>query len=533
MTASVVVNEGHTTQPGEQPTVGGCITGRAHGGRHDCCCGRADCREEFMALAAVSDPRTRSATRDRLIESHLDLAYRIARHYRRPGPGFEDIRQVAALALVEAVSRFDPSLGSAFSAFAVPTITGGIKRHFRDQRWTVHPPRRVKELRLRLRAATDLLTQQMRRTPTVADLAEHLACGQEEICEALCTDDALRPLSIDSPIRAADDDMTLGATLGCPDAGYARVENLATLRPLLAELPERELQVITMRFVGNLTQSQIAERVGCSQMHISRILRAALERLRHALQDDPAGRCDNAAADPDIVPNRRDAAQRAGKATEALLVTHSNPRRPAREAAPAPELPSGPEWTARAADGPAHPSRRACVPTGPPQRHAVTGGIRRPRKTGSRARLTTASAHLVARGSAPARGRPPNREARVGTVGGPVCRVGRWRRSIPGTDAGINHHVVHQRQLLIHAGIPPPSPWNPPPRASPPTGSAPYVSAPYRPSRIALRPEPDLSPGRALGPAGNPRRSQRESRAPGPDETRGFGHGPAGNRAAS
>ncbi len=281
MTASVVVSEPGSRAPADRSTR------RPHGGRYDCGCGRGRCHDEFAALAATTDPPTRAVRRDRLVEAHLQLAYGIAGRYRRPGPGLDDLRQVAALALVEAVHRFDPDLGTAFSAFAVPTVTGAIKRYFRDQRWTLHPPRRTKELLLRIRAATDLLTQQLQRAPEVTDLARHLGCGEAEVREALCTGDAVRPLSLDAPVAATEEDSTLAATLGGPDAGYTRVEDVETLRPLLAELPERELRVITLRFAGNLTQSQIAERIGCSQMHISRILRTALDRLRRGMQGGP------------------------------------------------------------------------------------------------------------------------------------------------------------------------------------------------------------------------------------------------------
>jgi RNA polymerase sigma-B factor len=259
------------------------------GRSRDCACGRAGCYDSFAALAATTDPAARATLRGRLIEAHLHLAYGIAGRYSHTGPGYEDVRQVAALALVEAVNRFDPGLGRVFTAFAVPTITGSLKRHFRDHGWMLHPPRRIKELRLHVRTATDRLTQQLRHAPTVSDLAAHLDCSPQEICEALCTDDALRPVSIETPVGATDHGgTTLVAILGSPDAAYTHVENVETLRPALAELSERELRVVTMRFAGNLSQAQIAERLGCSQMQISRTLRAALDRLRRKLQRTPA-----------------------------------------------------------------------------------------------------------------------------------------------------------------------------------------------------------------------------------------------------
>jgi RNA polymerase sigma-B factor len=257
----------------------------AHGAPPNCRCGRTGCHDDFRAMAATSDPAARTTLHDRIFTSHLDLAYGIASRYRIIGSAFQDVRQVAALALVEAVNRFDPGLNSAFSAFAAPTITGAVKRHFRDQRWMVHPPRRIKDLRLRIRAATDLLTQQLGRVATVTDIADHLSCSPREVSEALCTENALQPLSIDAPVRATDE--TLSANLGGPDVGYAQIDNVETLRPLLAALSERELRVITLRFADNLTQAQIGELVGCSQMQISRIIRRALDRLRRELQDRP------------------------------------------------------------------------------------------------------------------------------------------------------------------------------------------------------------------------------------------------------
>src|SRR5690242_7088647 len=193
---------------------------RPHGGPRDCGCGLASCHDDFAALAATAQPAARTLLRNRLIERHIELAYSLAGRYWWPGPGYDDLRQVAALALVEAVNRFDPGLDTAFSAFAVPTIAGALKRHFRDQRWMVHPPRRVKDLRLRIRSAVDGLTQQLRHMPTVADLAERLDCSQQEIREALASDDAMRPLSIDAPGRAGDDDAVIAATLGDGDVAY-------------------------------------------------------------------------------------------------------------------------------------------------------------------------------------------------------------------------------------------------------------------------------------------------------------------------
>lgn len=250
--------------------------------RAECGCGWIGCQDDFTTLAATVDPAGFERLRTRIIEAHLGLAYSIASRYRRVAVEFDDVRQVAALTLVEAVDRFDPARGTPFSGFAVPTVAGAMKRYFRDESWVVQPPRRIKDLRLRIRAVTDLLTQRLRRLPTVADLAEHLQCSPQDIREALASDDAMRPLSIDAPVWTADDDTDIASTLGDEDGAYDGVEDVLTLRPLLAQLPERELRVVTMRYAGNRTQAQIAEEVGCSQMHVSRILRGVLDWLRQA-----------------------------------------------------------------------------------------------------------------------------------------------------------------------------------------------------------------------------------------------------------
>ncbi len=360
MTASVLVSDRDTARcPGRGAPA------RPHG-RYDCGCGHPGCHDEFAALAATTDPCGRTARRDRLIEAHLHLAYAIAGHYDRPGPGLDDIRQVAALALVEAVNRFDPGLGTAFSAFAVPTIAGAIKRYFRDQRWTLHPPRRIKELRLQIRDAGDVLTQRLHRYPGVADLARYLGRSEAEIREALCTDDALRPLSIDAPVPATDDGTSLAATLGGPDAGYTRVENAQALRPLLAELPERERRVITLRFVENLTQSQIAEQIGCSQMHISRILRSALDRLRRGLQDGTLRAPDGLAHDADsrpvpAAPTQNADGVHAGRRPDGSGTAAPDP---VRSAAPDPVRSAGPDVAGDTGPVPASGRRDTGPPTG-------------------------------------------------------------------------------------------------------------------------------------------------------------------------
>jgi RNA polymerase sigma-B factor len=254
-----------------------------------CACRRPDCHQAFVALAATSDRRQRALLRDRLVERHLVLARRLSAKYRPDGRMCEDTGQVAALALVEAVDRFDPARGVPFSAFAIPTIDGAIKRHFRDNRWVLRTPRRLKELYLEIRAAREDLAQRLGAAPTVAQLSRHLGCHDAEVLEALRADDERCPLSLDAPASGMEDaGNTLAETVGDSDESYERIEYRESLRPLLAALPARELRVVTLRFFGNLTQAEIAEQLGCSQMHVSRLLRAALNRLRQGLLNDPA-----------------------------------------------------------------------------------------------------------------------------------------------------------------------------------------------------------------------------------------------------
>ncbi len=253
-----------------------------------CGCLWAGCGDGFAALAAEADAAVRAGLRDRLVECHLHLARAVAGRYRRYGLPFDDITQVAAVALVEAVDRFEPERGLPFSNFAVPTVAGAIKRYFRDHRWVLRTPRGLKELYLEVRTASESLTQRLGRCPAAAELAAHLGYDEKDVLEALRADDGRRPLSLDAPLAGVDGgEATLGTLLGGCDDSYERIEYRESLRPLLAALPVRELRAVTMRFFGNMTQAQIAEQMGCSQMHVSRLLRAAIARLRSGLVDDP------------------------------------------------------------------------------------------------------------------------------------------------------------------------------------------------------------------------------------------------------
>jgi RNA polymerase sigma-B factor len=219
-----------------------------------------------------------------IVRRCMPLAEHIARRFDGRGESREDIAQVARLGLVNAVNRFDVECGSDFVSFAVPTIMGEVRRHFRDNSWSVKVPRRLKELHLQLGSATADMSQRLGRAPTPTELAQELDLDRDEVVEALIAGSGYNTLSIDSGGGGDDDTPPLTETLGSDDANLDRIENHEALRPLLDALPERERTVIVLRFFESLTQSQIAERVGISQMHVSRLLARTLARLRDELQ---------------------------------------------------------------------------------------------------------------------------------------------------------------------------------------------------------------------------------------------------------
>ncbi len=222
--------------------------------------------------------RTRSRrTRNDLVERHMGLAAHVARRFGRRGPSDDDLRQVAFLALVKAVDRFDPDRNVAFSTFAGRTIEGEIKRHFRDHTWTVRVPRSTKETHLRLRRATDELTQRLGRSPTVPQLAEHLGIDVDEVLEGIAAGSAYSTASLDAPVG---DDGDGARQLGAEDEGFGHVADVSLVTELMTGLPEREQEIVRLRFFEELSQSEIAARVGISQMHVSRLLRRSFEEMR-------------------------------------------------------------------------------------------------------------------------------------------------------------------------------------------------------------------------------------------------------------
>ncbi len=226
----------------------------------------------------------RPRLRARTIEWYLPLAEHLARRFRNRGEQYDDLVQVATIGLIKSVDGYDTSRGVEFTSYAVPTIAGELKRHFRDKGWSVRVPRRLQELKLAITNATGPLTQKLGRSPTVADLAQHLGVTEDDVIEGLDSGNAYTAMSLSTPVGTGDEGgMAVQDRLGDLDPGMAGVEDRESLRPLIAKLPEREQKIVVLRFFGNLTQSQIAERVGISQMHVSRLLTRSLNQLRAGL----------------------------------------------------------------------------------------------------------------------------------------------------------------------------------------------------------------------------------------------------------
>jgi RNA polymerase sigma-B factor len=219
--------------------------------------------------------------REAIIERTLPLADHIARRFKNRGEPNDDLVQAARVGLVNAVNRFDPDNGADFLAFAVPTMMGEVRRHFRDHGWAVKVPRRLKDLQGQLVKARNELSQENGRAPTPTEIAKHLGIDRESVIEATVASSNYSTLSTDVRTGAGAEFRAIGDTIGDVDPNFDKVVDLATVRPLIAALPDREQTVLTLRFFENLTQTQIAERMGYSQMHVSRLISKALGTLRN------------------------------------------------------------------------------------------------------------------------------------------------------------------------------------------------------------------------------------------------------------
>ncbi|MFF2778618.1 RNA polymerase sigma factor SigF [Streptomyces sp. NPDC058052] len=239
------------------------------------------------AAGTAADSPERTYVRDTLIELNLPLVRYAAARFRSRNEPMEDIVQVGTIGLIKAIDRFDCERGVEFPTFAMPTVVGEIKRFFRDTSWSVRVPRRLQELRLALTKASDELAQKLDRSPTVPELAAVLGVSEEDVVDGLAVGNAYTASSLDSPSPEDDGgEGSLADRLGYEDTALEGVEYRESLKPLLAKLPPRERQIIMLRFFANMTQSQIGEEVGISQMHVSRLLTRTLAQLREGLISD-------------------------------------------------------------------------------------------------------------------------------------------------------------------------------------------------------------------------------------------------------
>lgn len=243
-------------------------------------------RSLFTAYKEASSEEDRIAYRTRLVDQHIGLVEFLARKFRNRGEPLEDLVQVGTIGLLKAIERFDLDREVEFSTYATPTIVGELKRHFRDKGWAVRVPRRLQELHLEITKVVSFLGQEIGRSPTVAEIAEAASLTEEDVLEGLEIAQAYNFTSLDAPIDSGDGGSTSFADqLGADDEHLENLEYRASLAPEMAKLPERERQILFLRFFKGQTQSEIASKLGISQMHVSRLLNRTLAQLRVALED--------------------------------------------------------------------------------------------------------------------------------------------------------------------------------------------------------------------------------------------------------
>jgi RNA polymerase sigma-B factor len=255
-----------------------------------------DTEAAFERMTTLRDGPSREVLRERIVCAWLPMAIRLARKYRNRGEEPEDLEQVAALGLTKAVERYDPARGHAFESYAVPVILGEIKRHFRDCTWDIHVPRRVQELRNRVRRTMQELAQDSGgRTPGVAAIAERSGLPEEDVRAGMEALQSYSSLSLDAEMSGGGaSGYTLLDTLGATETAYQHVVRRETVKPCLRRLPERERRILYLRYYREMTQRGIADQLGISQMHVSRVLRATCEKVRREVEavpeEEPAAR---------------------------------------------------------------------------------------------------------------------------------------------------------------------------------------------------------------------------------------------------
>lgn len=230
------------------------------------------------------DDPARENLRCKLVTGYLPVVRHIARRFAGRGEPVDDLEQAGTVGLINAVDRFEPARGVDFLSYAIPTITGEIRRHFRDRTWSIRVPRRLKDLQGSINGAIGPLSQELGRAPRPSEIASLLGLSVDEVLEGLDARRAYRSDSLDELVAGAD--VALADTLGVADAELEKVEYRQTLAPLLDELPDRERTIVVLRFFANMTQTQIADRVGISQMHVSRLLSRTVAQLRRRMTED-------------------------------------------------------------------------------------------------------------------------------------------------------------------------------------------------------------------------------------------------------
>ena len=240
---------------------------------------------ERYASLDPGDP-VRDDLRDQLVRGYLPVAQHIARRFANRGEPLDDLVQVATVGLINAINRYSPDRGTDFFSFAVPTISGEVRRHFRDLGWSMRVPRRLKDMHVSINGVVSDLSQTLGRAPKPTEIADRLGVPVTEVLEGLEASEAYRSSSLDEMLSSEQGSATVGELVGEADSELARIDFQQSLRPLLSELAERERTIVLLRFFGNMTQSQIAQQVGISQMHVSRLLAQTLDRLRSRLDPE-------------------------------------------------------------------------------------------------------------------------------------------------------------------------------------------------------------------------------------------------------
>lgn len=233
--------------------------------------------------AELFELRGEAGVRERLVDEYLPFARKLARRYQHSGQPWDDLFQVASFGLLKAIDRFDPSRGVTFESYAIPTILGELKRYHRDHGWAVRMPRRLQEQTLQLKNALPALSQLLGRSPTIPELAAHVGLTADEVLEAFDAQDAYSSISLDSPVGDPSDGATLSDKIASTTNDFELAEEWADFEPHLRALPARERRIIALRFFEDRTQAQIADEIGISQMHVSRLLAQALQKLRDAV----------------------------------------------------------------------------------------------------------------------------------------------------------------------------------------------------------------------------------------------------------